>query len=364
MDSSPRVVHTVPMLFGPSGTIGGAERYAYELARHMAASVPTTLLSFGEQPREETTENLRVKVLGCPWKVRGQSHNPVALGLLPELLRADVVHCHQLHILTSSISALVARATGRRVFTSDLGGGGWDVSAYVSTDRWYHGHLHISEYSRRISGHGGRPWAEVIYGGVDSAKFHPVPRAIRRGRPALFVGRLMSHKGVGYLVQAATREVPVTLIGQPYDDAFLRELRDLAAGRPVTFRHDVRDTELVDAYQQALCVVLPSVYRAADGSETHAPELLGQTLLEGMACGIPAICTDVASMPEIVQDGVSGFVVPPNDAAAIRDKLAWLDAHPEQAARMGEAARKRVLEKFGWADVVERCLAAYARAAR
>jgi glycosyltransferase involved in cell wall biosynthesis len=359
-----RVVHTVPMLFGASGTIGGAERYALELARHMADVVPTTLLTFGDRASVEQIGRLHVKVLARTWRVRGHVHNPLALKYVPELLRADVIHCHQPRLVMSSLAALLARVTGKRVFASDLGGGGWDVSAYVSTDRWYHGHLHISEYSRRVSGHGGKPWAEVIYGGVDSAKFHPVPRAIRKGRAALFVGRLMPHKGVGYLVQAATREVPVTLIGQPYDDVFLRELRELATGRPVTFRHDFRDTELVDAYQQALCVVLPSVYRAADGSETHVPELLGQTLLEGMACGIPAICTDVASMPEIVEDGVGGFVVPPNDAAAIRDKLAWLDAHPEQAARMGEAARRRVLEKFGWADVVERCLAAYARAAR
>ena len=158
--------------------------------------------------------------------------------------------------------------------------------------------------------------------------------------------------------------MPVVLVGQPYNDAFFRELHALAAGKDVTFRHDFRDEDLVDAYQQALCVVLPSVYRTEDGHATLVPELLGQTLLEGMACGIPAICTDVASMPEIVQDGISGFVVPPNDAAAIRDKLAWLEAHPEDAARMGEAARRRVLDRFGWAEVVQRCLAAYDRAAR
>jgi len=169
----------------------------------------------------------------------------------------------------------------------------------------------------------------------------------------------LRHKGVRYVVEAATPTTPVTLIGQPYDAAYLRELRLLAEGKDVSFRHECRDEELVEAYQQALCVVLPSVYVADDGSETRVPELLGQTLLEGMACGIPAICTDVASMPEVVEDGVTGFVVPPNDAAAIRDRLAWLEAHPEDAARIGQAARRRALEKFDWADVVQRCLAAY-----
>ena len=70
-----------------------------------------------------------------------------------------------------------------------------------------------------------------------------------------------------------------------------------------------------------LCVVLPSVYRSAAG-ETKVPELLGQTLLEGMACGLPAVCTRVASMPEVVDDGVTGFVVPPNDPTALGERLA------------------------------------------
>jgi D-inositol-3-phosphate glycosyltransferase len=82
-------------------------------------------------------------------------------------------------------------------------------------------------------------------------------------------------------------------------------------------------------------------------------------LLEGMACGAPAICTAVASMPEVVEDGVSGFVVPPNNPAALREKIQWLRDHPDQAREMGRAARQRVLDKFTWATVVRRCLAIY-----
>ena len=54
------------------------------------------------------------------------------------------------------------------MFVTDLGGGGFDVSAYVSTDRWFHGHLHISEYSRKVAGHERNPRARVILGGVDT----------------------------------------------------------------------------------------------------------------------------------------------------------------------------------------------------
>jgi glycosyltransferase involved in cell wall biosynthesis len=144
--------------------------------------------------------------------------------------------------------------------------------------------------------------------------------------------------------------------------SFFRELQRLATDKQVTFHHDFGDAEIVNAYRSALCVVLPSVYRNVYGNETKVPELLGQALLEGMACGTPTICTDVASMPEVVEDGRSGFIVPPNDPSAICRKVAWLREHPAEAAEMGSAARQRVLDKFTWPAVVRRCLEIYAHA--
>ena len=89
------------------------------------------------------------------------------------------------------------------------------------------------------------------------------------------------------------------------------------------------------------------------------PELLGQTLLEGMACGAPVVCTNVASMPEVVADGETGFVVPPNDPVALRARLEWLRDHPEDVVRLGVAGRRRVLQTFTWPSVVRHCLDAY-----
>src|SRR5207244_4178529 len=96
------------------------------------------------------------------------------------------------------------------------------------------------------------------------------------------------------------------------------------------------------------------------GGESRVPELLGQTLLEGMSCGTPAICTNVASMPEVVEDGVSGFVVPPNDPVTLGNRIQWLRDHPREAKEMGQAAQRRVLDKFTWPAVVRRCLDIYA----
>ncbi len=355
-----RVLHIVPALFGEDGgVVGGAERYALELARHMSSQTPTTLLSFGERERDERLGRLDVRVLGDPWYVRGQRTNPLSLSLISELRKADVVHCHQQHVLASSLAGFFCKLTGRRVFVSDLGGGGGDVSAYVSTDRWYDGHLHISEYSRRINGHQNKSWANVILGGVDPEKFSP-DESVLKDQTVLFVGRLLPHKGINDLIEALPPGMNLKIAGQPYDQKYLEDLHRVAEGKRVKFIHDLDDTALVEAYRKALCVVLPSVYKNIYGAETKVPELLGQTLLEGMACGTPAICTNVASMPEVVEDGVTGFVVPPNDPIALRHKLEWLREHPEEARKMGQAARQRVLEKFNWSRVVQRCLEIYA----
>ena len=353
------VVHLVPALFDANdGIIGGAERYALELARHMADVVPTRLVTFGARDREERLDRLAIRVIGGAWRVRGQRSNPLAVAMLPELRSAAIVHCHQQHVLMSSIAALTMRLLRRRVFCTDLGGGGWDVSAYVSTDRWFHGHLHISEYSRRIAGHTGAPWARVVFGGVDGERFCP-DGSTPSGGTVLFVGRLLPHKGVNDLVDAIEPGVRAELIGPVHGPRYRQELALRARGKQIVFREGCDDAALVEAYRRAACVVLPSVYRDLYGHETRVPELLGQTLLEGMACGRPTICTNVASLPEIVEHGVTGLVVPPNDPPALQSAIRWLFDHPDQAAEMGRRGRERALAKFNWRTVVDGCLDAY-----
>ena len=352
-------MHLVPALFDRNdGIVGGAERYVFELARHMADVVPTSLVTFGVQDREDRIGSLRIRVLGHPWHVRGQRSNPFAFRVADEVRQADIVHCHQQHIVASSFAAITARALGRRPYCTDLGGGGFDVSTFVSTDRVYAGHLHISRFSRRVFGHEGKDWAHVIGGGVDTTRFSPSASTSRAGT-VLFVGRLLAHKGVDTLIRGLPADVPARIVGPAPDARYLNDLRRLAEGKSVSFEHNVDDTALVEAYRSALCVVLPSVYDDMYGQHTDVPELLGQTLLEGMACGTPGVCTDVASLPEIVRHGETGFVVPPHDADAMRAAIVRLASDRELARSMGDAAAADVTSRFAWSVVVDECLRLY-----
>jgi alpha-maltose-1-phosphate synthase len=353
------VLHVIPALFDDHDRVGGgAERYALELARHMGERVPTRLLTFGSRDRIIHRWGLPIRILGGAHYLNGHPFDPVHPAMLAEFAAADVIHCHQ-HVGASRIAAAFGRLRGQRVFCTDHGGGAWDITARLRLQRLFSAHLHVSEFSRRISELGGRH--EVILGGVDLDRFHPgeAPAAEPGARRVLFVGRLLPHKGVDYLLEGLPGDLGLDVAGPALDTDFLAELRVLAEGKDVHFHHDWDDDRLIDAYRQALCVVLPSVHHDRYGNYTAVPELLGQTLLEGMACGRPAIATSVGGMPEVVRDGETGFVVPPNDPVALGERLTGLRDSPSEGSRLGAQARSWVEAEFVWPRVVDRCLAAY-----
>jgi glycosyltransferase involved in cell wall biosynthesis len=69
---------------------------------------------------------------------------------------------------------------------------------------------------------------------------------------------------------------------------------------------------------------------------------------EAMACGLPVVATTGGALPEVVEDGVTGILVPPGDAPALAEAMRTLMGDAELRRRMGQAGRERVLEKFSW----------------
>jgi glycosyltransferase involved in cell wall biosynthesis len=121
----------------------------------------------------------------------------------------------------------------------------------------------------------------------------------------------------------------------------------------------VSDAELPVLYRSAQVFVLPSVEQTCYGKHVAVSELLGLSLLEAMASGTPVIASAVGGVPEIVRDGLTGFLVSPGDVGALRDRLSMLLGDPALAHRLGANARTHVLERFTWERVAERCLQAY-----
>src|SRR5438309_6077915 len=351
-----KVVHISPAYFHEESIIGGGERYATELARAMSELVETTLVTFGRKRQSYTLDRLRVEIYPIVKLVNGVDHDPLSYGFLRSLIEADVVHCHQYRTAASGLAILAAAALGKAIFVTDLGGGTSDLSNRFRLGSLVDRSLPISRFAEQVLQIGAR--SSIIYGSVAPTLFTSVPPDAKRGQ-VLFVGRLLPHKGVNYLIEAVGDDIPLELVGKPYHPAFFRDLQQLAKNKQVTFSTDKADSDLATAYGSAAVTVLPSVYVDCYGQRQEKPELLGLVLLESMASGTPVICSDAGAVPEFVEDGLTGFVVPPNDPGAIRSRLIYLLQNPVIARRMGEAGNQKVRAEYTWRAVAKRCLEAY-----
>jgi glycogen(starch) synthase len=157
----------------------------------------------------------------------------------------------------------------------------------------------------------------------------------------LYVGRLSAEKGIRTLVDA-TRGLNLVVAG----DGQLRYLVPDALGF-------VPHEEVQRLLARAAVVVLPS----------HR-EGLPMVLLEAMAHGRAVVATPVGGIPSLVEDGITGLLVPPLDPKALREAIERLLADPELRQRLGEAARAKVSELSSWDRVTDATLDAYAAALR
>jgi alpha-maltose-1-phosphate synthase len=351
-----RVCHVSPTYFAPESALGGGERFAEELARAMAARPEVAgvkFVSFGPRALRDRPAPRFERVVLRSWSRRLMV--PFSPWLVAELRGADVVHCHQYFVLPTFLAALQGRLQGSRVFVSDLGGGAWTPGFQIDQSRWIEAHLPISRYAARdLPGKNGRH--RVIYGGVDPAR-RPMRPAIAHDGSVVFLGRLLPHKGVHHLIEGLPPGMPLHVLGTAPDAAYLVRLRELAAGKDVQFRLGLLDGEVTGYLQRAMALVHPTPV-GPDGS-TGAAELLGLAPLEAMACGCPVVGSDAASLPEIVEEGVTGLLVPPNRPEEIGRALLRLRDDPRLWALLAAGARRRVEESFTWDRAVERCLAAY-----
>jgi glycogen(starch) synthase len=192
--------------------------------------------------------------------------------------------------------------------------------------------------------------SRVIYNGVDTGHFTgPVaPRPAGSSLRLLFVGRLVAEKGLDTLLDAAAliaREgsVPfeLTIAGIPsYPHQYAEDLRK-RIGRsdvrlPIRFIDPVPHDRLPDVYRGHDVLVFPST----------GPEGFPMTTLEAAACGLAIVGTATGGMGEFLEDGVTGLVVVPGDAAALAAAIGRLAADEELRARLAATVQQAVRERF------------------
>jgi starch synthase len=267
-------------------------------------------------------------------------------------------------------------------------GGGYALSSYCERTALEHADaiIAVSEEHRRdlfacypaID----QERVHVIYNGIDTEEYAPDPVTdvlVRCGvDPAepsvVFVGRITRQKGLTHLLDAALEIDPaaqlVLCAGAPDTPELAAEIglkvESLRGtrGNVVWIEQMLTKPEVIQLLSHATVFVCPSIY-----------EPLGIVNLEAMACEAAVVATRTGGIPEVVDDGVTGLLVPfeprddgsrePVDAAAfahgIADRVNELLGDPSRAERLGRAGRRRAVERFGWSSVAAETVSLYER---
>lgn len=299
-----------------------------------------------------------------------------AIGLAVQARRQGITHLHAPWATTTALAALLASRLLR--ITYSVHARAHDLhredAAFALPEKFSHASFVVTNTRYNVQGirallppHDAAR-VHLIRNGVDLAQFTPPPgRAPAPQEPLriLCVARLIEPKGLTVLLEACAAlrarglHFRCEVIGGPEEPLYtgylvkLRVLhRQLDLHEHVRFAGPQPSSGVLDAYRRSDLFVLPCVV-AANGSKDITPNVV----IEAMAMELPVVSTRMTGLPEIVEDGTSGVLVPPGDAAALAGAIEELAADPARRRRLGRAGRQRVAEHFD----IHRNVVEYAR---
>lgn len=221
----------------------------------------------------------------------------------------------------------------------------------------------ISDDGRRfISGHGPEGSSDkivVVPCGVDTAMFAGQHRVRERGSTLrlLCVATLYEVKGHRYLFDAIARlgargvDVRCRLVGDgPDRQALEARVADLGISSRIDFLGQRTREEIIEIMHEADLLVVPSIPTASGRREG-----LPVVIMEAMSAGLPVVASAISGIPELVEDGQTGLLVPPKDPDALADAIIRLEGDDELRNQMVVAAMARVRERYDL-DVVSEAL--------
>lgn len=388
----------------PPRSYGGAGMVAHDLARSLAkrdhvVSVITAVPNQAQTGRK-TVDGLEVIALRSRYHERWRSWrslwNPPLVRQVNRLLqelRPDVVHAHNVHYHLSYRCLRLARRHSRAVFLTahDVmlfhygklrefnhpnrpeAGPPFDyrvtpAQQFRRFTAWYNPFRNLfirralrsvdkifavsAELQHALTANGIRN-TTVVPNGVDpdawtatteeAAEFHRHFHLVDK-HPILFSGRLSDAKGGTQIVRALPaiiRRDPAAILlilGQrtAYADRLLREAETLGVGDRVVFTGWLDGADRRAAYRASAVAVSPSI----------CFDTFGLVAAEAMAAGRPVVVSLFGGMPELIEEGISGFTVNPYNLDALAKRITRLTTDPELAARMGQAAQQRIRERF------------------
>jgi starch synthase len=364
----------------PPEVYGGAGVHVEYLARELSALVDLTVHCQGADRPGAAAHRPWTLLEGANQALRTVSTD---LSMTAAVAGADLVHSHTWYAnLAGHLAALlygvphvmtVHSLEPLRPWKAEQLGGGYAVSSWCEqvAAESAAAVVAVSE-GMRSDVLGTYPRIDpdrvhVIRNGIDTTEYAPDPRTdvvarygVDPGQPCVvFVGRITRQKGLPVLLRAARQLDPaaqlVLCAGQP-DTAELAaevaglvaELRETRSG-VVWLPEMLPKREVIQLLTYATVFACPSLY-----------EPLGIVNLEAMACGTAVVASAIGGIPEVVSDGETGLLVPPDAPEPLAKALNSLLADPARAAAMGRRGRERAVAHFAWPAIAAQTAALYA----
>ncbi len=204
--------------------------------------------------------------------------------------------------------------------------------------------------ARNIERHTGFPLnrISIVFPGIPHALFAAHPEKSAAEPTVVFLGRLVKDKGVDIAIQAMAilkHGAKLSVIGDgPERPALEALVQQLDLQHSVHFAGRVDDDTRRDMLAKAHVMIVPSRHE----------ELFGMVAAEGALSSLPVIAARMGGLPEVVADGETGIIVPPDDPVALAQALDRVLADPQLAARMGRNGRERALREFSLENTADR----------
>ena len=363
----------------PPEVYGGAGVHVEYLARELAPLVDLTVHCQGK-PRSNA-------VAHSPWSLLSEANFALQtlstdLSMTASLQGCQVAHSHtwyanmagHLASLLYGIPHIVTTHSlePQRPWKAEQLGGGYALSSWAekASIEGAAAVITVSEGMREdvLSSYPAVDPAKihVIYNGIDAEQYAPDPATdvierygVDTSRPSVvFVGRITRQKGVPVLLRAAAHLDPdvqlVLCAGAPDTPelgaevaGLVEELRKTRSG-VIWLSGMLSKREVIQLLSHSTLFACPSVY-----------EPLGIVNLEAMACGTAVVASKVGGIPEVVADGETGLLVPPDDPTALAESINALTRDPDRAKSMGSAGRDRAQTLFDWGKIAEQTAELY-----
>jgi alpha-maltose-1-phosphate synthase len=363
----------------PPEVYGGAGVHVEYLARELAPFVDLTVHCQGK-PR--TTA-----VAHSPWSLLSESNSALQtlstdLSMAAALDGCQLAHSHTWYAnLAGHIGGLLHgiphvvtthSLEPQRPWKAEQLGGGYALSSWAEkvSIEGAAAVIAVSEGMRAdvLSNYPAVDPAKVhvVYNGIDAEQYSPDPATdvlerygVDTSKPSVvFVGRITRQKGVPVLLRAAAHLDPdvqlVLCAGAPDTPelgaevaGLVEELRKTRAG-VIWLSGMLSKREVIQLLSHSTLFACPSVY-----------EPLGIVNLEAMACGTAVVASKVGGIPEVVADGETGLLVPPDDPDALAESINALTRDRDRAKAMGVAGRERAQSQFDWGKIAQQTAELY-----